>query len=40
MHFPKLFKYYCDIWGPKGPYNDTFDTDLVDQDIKIIHKVT
>ena len=39
MHFPKLFQNYRNIWVPKGPYNDTFDTDLVDQDIEIIHKV-
>ena len=40
MHFPKLFQNYRNIWVPKGPYNDTFDTDLVDQAIEIIHKVT
>ena len=40
MHFSKLLQNYCDIWGQKGPYYDTFDTDLVDQDIKIIQKVT
>ena len=39
MHFPKLCQNYCNICVPKGQYNDTFDTDLVDQDIKISHKV-